>query len=30
MTALFLVPFANLVAPIIGAAAITHLYNSRR
>ena len=29
VTALFLLPFANLVAPILGAAAMTHLYHRR-
>ncbi|NIJ08336.1 uncharacterized protein involved in cysteine biosynthesis [Sphingomonas vulcanisoli] len=29
MTALFLVPIVNLIAPILGAAAITHLHNRR-
>jgi uncharacterized protein involved in cysteine biosynthesis len=29
-TALFLVPFANLVAPVLGAAAATHLYHRGR
>lgn len=29
VTAMFLVPFANLLAPLVGAAAMTHLYHAR-
>jgi uncharacterized protein involved in cysteine biosynthesis len=29
-TALFMIPFANLLAPVLGAAMATHLFHRRR